>query len=291
MASGAILFSVIVPFLNEERWLPACLDALDAQTLDRSLFELILVDNGSTDRSAAIVATRGEARLLHEPRRDPYLARNRGIAAARARHIVFLDADCLPAPDWLAELQAEVARSPAAIVLGYVAHPDDASVFSRCYEEYHDAKLSHLIENSLDRHYFGHAGNMVVRSDLFRELGPFLAMPIVGDTEIIHRSLARRPHTELRYARRARVVHAEMRGLRDCLAKWYDIGRYAQAHAQHGRFRVLPFPERRRAWALWLKLRRPRGGRLLAMFFTCAVGFVAFEAGRVVHRLRPGASA
>jgi glycosyltransferase involved in cell wall biosynthesis len=89
MASCGMLFSIIVPFLNEERWLPGCLDALDAQTLDRSLFELIFVDNGSTDRSVEIVTTHGGVRLLHEPQRDPYLARNRGIAAACARQIVF----------------------------------------------------------------------------------------------------------------------------------------------------------------------------------------------------------
>jgi glycosyltransferase involved in cell wall biosynthesis len=278
-----------VPFLNEERWLPACLEALDAQTLDRSLFELIFVDNGSTDRSMEIVTAHGGVQLLHEPQRDPYLARNRGIAAACARHIVFLDADCFPAPDWLAELRAEVALSPAAIVLGYVAHPANASIFSRCYEEYHDAKLVHLISSRLTRHYFGHAGNMVVRSDLFRELGLFHAMPIAGDTEIIHRSLARRPDTELRYARRARVVHAEMRGIGDCMSKWYDTGRHANGASQQSRFRLLPLVERWRALRLWLTARRPRAGRITAMFFSCAIGFVSFEAGRMVHRLRRSA--
>ena len=291
VASFGMLFSVIVPFLNEERWLPACLDALDAQTLDRSLFELIFVDNGSTDRSVEIVSARCGVKLLHEPQRDPYLARNRGIASAGARHIAFLDADCLPALDWLAELQAEVARFPTAIVLGYVAHPDDASIFSRCYEEYHDAKLRHLIASRLDRYYFGHAGNMVIRADLFRELGPFLAMPVAGDTEIIHRSMARHPDFEVRYARRARVVHAEMRGLGDCLSKWYDTGRYAEAHAQHGRFRVLPFSERWRAWRLWLTARQPRAGKILAMCCTCAFGYFGFKIGRVVHRLRQNAPA
>jgi glycosyltransferase involved in cell wall biosynthesis len=290
MASCGMLFSIIVPFLNEERWLPGCLDALDAQTLDRSLFELIFVDNGSTDRSVEIVTTHGGVRLLHEPQRDPYLARNRGIAAACARHIVFLDADCFPAPDWLAELQAEVALSPAAIVLGYIAHPIHASIFSRCYEEYHDAKLVHLIGGRLTSHYFGHAGNMVVRSDLFHELGLFYAMPIAGDTEIIHRWLAQRPDSELRYARRARVVHAEMLGIGDCMAKWYDTGRHANGPAQQVRFRVLPFVERWRALRLWLTARQPRAGRIVAMFFTCAIGFFGFEAGRMVNKLRRSAA-
>jgi glycosyltransferase involved in cell wall biosynthesis len=279
------IFSVVVPFLNEERWLPACLEALNAQTLDRSLFELIFVDNGSTDRSAEIVAKHSGVLLLHEPQRDPYLARNRGIAAASARHIVFLDADCLPEPDWLRELQAEVAQSPLAIVLGYVAHPVHASIFSRCFEEYYDAKLVHIIRNHLTCYYFGHAGNMVVRADLFRELGLFHAMPIAGDTEIIHRSLTHNQETEIRYARRARVVHAEMQTLRNCIAKYYDTGGHAPGRSQQGRFSTLRFPERWRALCLWLTIRRPRGHRIVAMLFVCLVGLFGFETGRIAYRL------
>jgi glycosyltransferase involved in cell wall biosynthesis len=287
LGSREKLFSIVVPFLNEEKWLPACMDALHAQTLDRSLFEVIFVDNGSSDRSVEIITARGYARLLHEPRRDPYLARNCGIAAASGRHIVFLDADCLPEPDWLAELKAEIERSPFAIVLGYVAHPARASIFSRCYEEYYDAKLAYIINSRLTRHYFGHAGNMVVRSDLFRKLGLFHPLPIAGDTEIIHRSLVHCPETELCYARRARVVHAEMHGLLDCMAKWYDVGCHEPGHAQQGRFSVLRFPERWRALRFWMTARKPRAHRVAAMIFSCAVGFFGFEVGRIVQRLRP----
>ncbi len=120
--------TVIVPFLNEERWLPLCIGALESQTLDPARFEVLFIDNGSTDRSVEIVRAHPQIKLLTELRRDPYLARNRGIVAARARNLVFLDADCIPEAGWLEALWTTLQQSDAAIVLGYVAFPSDASM-------------------------------------------------------------------------------------------------------------------------------------------------------------------
>ena len=89
--------SVVVPVLNGARSLPALLDALTRQTLGRDRFELIVVDNGSRDRTAAIALAAG-ARVIGEPRRGRARARNTGVAAATAPAIAFTDADCVPAP-------------------------------------------------------------------------------------------------------------------------------------------------------------------------------------------------
>ena len=68
------LFSMIVPFLNEERRLPKCLVALRPQTIDPGLVEWILIDSGSTDRSAATVLVEampvvGDTEIIHRLRR------------------------------------------------------------------------------------------------------------------------------------------------------------------------------------------------------------------------------
>ncbi len=127
-------FSVVVPFLDESHWLPETLAALDRQTFPSASYELIFVDNGSTEDSAEIVGRHPRIQLLHEPRRDPYLACNRGIDAARGEYVVFLDADCQPADDWLGELSRSIDESPTDILIGGLLHPDHSPLMLRCYE-------------------------------------------------------------------------------------------------------------------------------------------------------------
>ena len=283
---SACIFSVVVPFLNEERLLPACLSALEQQTLDPSRFELIFVDNGSTDRSREIVSNCADAILLREPQQDPYLARNHGIAAAKSRYIAFLDADCIPDRDWLEALWTEIQQSDAAIVIGYIAYPSSASLFVRCYEEYYDYKLKHLTRRKLAENFFGHAGNMVVRADVFDELGPFLPMPVVGDTEIIHRLLAYNPGAVIRYAERARVIHGEVETLRGCLAKLYECGGYTETLSRISSYRAIPLIEKWRIAAGCLRERKYGPRSVIALLFTLALGWLTYLGGRIKRFLQ-----
>ncbi len=277
--------SVVVPFLNEEKWLPHCLRALEAQTLPPGRFEVILIDNGSTDRSAEIAASFGRATLLHESCRDPYLARNRGIGAARGRYVIFLDADCVAQPDWLERLAAEIDRSAAPIVLGYLAYPDSNSSLLRRQENYYDAKLRYLLDNRLRSYYFGHAGNMAVRRDVFESLGPFLAMPIVGDTEIIHRLLERSPEARVAYASSARVVHSEVNSFAACLAKLYECGIHSETYTNVSGYRLLPLAEKWRIFRRSVQDEHYGPWATLESLLVLLAGFVSFQCGR----LRPPA--
>ena len=277
------LFSVIVPFLNEEGWLPKCLAALRAQTIDPTLVEWILIDNGSTDRSAEIVRAEPRATLLAEPRRDPYIARNRGILAARGEYLVFLDADCLAEPDWLEAMQRELTESDAAILLGYLAYPSPRSLALQLHEDYEDAKLRQVLESEPSACWFGHAGNMVVRADVFKEIGLFEPMPVVGDTEIIHRLRQQQPDAVVRYAAAARVVHAEVDSFRMCLAKTYEIGAHSETLARVSPYRPLFLAERLRVVGRCSRMHRYGPGRWLARWGILALGYAAFLAGRVTR--------
>ena len=85
--------SVVVPVFNEEKSIQACIDSLLNQKYDAARVEIIVVDNGSTDRSTKILAGFGQKlNLLHEDRRGPAAARNSGIAAATGEVIAFTDA-------------------------------------------------------------------------------------------------------------------------------------------------------------------------------------------------------
>jgi len=275
------LFSVIVPFLNEERWLPKCLAALRVQSIDPGLVEWLLIDNGSTDRSAEIVRGEPRATLLVENRRDPYIARNRGILAARGKYIVFLDADCLAEPDWLEVMQRELTASDAAILVGYLAYPSPRSLALQLHEDYEDAKLRQVLECEPSDCWFGHAGNMVVLADVFTEIGLFEPMPVVGDTEIIHRLRQHQPAAAVRYAAGARVVHAEVDSFRMCLTKTYEIGGHSETLARVSAYRTLSLAERMRAVSRCCRIHGYGPGRRLALWGILALGYASFLAGRV----------
>src|SRR6185437_8968945 len=95
------IISVVIPHLNQSAELAACLASLQNQELDRTLYELIVVDNGSTVPPYDVIASFAGAKLVIETQPGPGPARNAGIRAARADLIAFLDADCRADHAWL----------------------------------------------------------------------------------------------------------------------------------------------------------------------------------------------
>lgn len=89
--------SVIIPALNEEKYIRHALDGLKSQTFGS--FETIVVDGGSSDRTRQM-ASRG-AKVIIERRRGPAIARNSGAKAARGSILLFLDADTRPSHNLL----------------------------------------------------------------------------------------------------------------------------------------------------------------------------------------------
>lgn len=120
--------SVVVASYNAERTLKACLESL--QQLDYPDYEVILVDDGSTDRTQAIAADFPRARYIPHPRNFGLsVARNTGIAAATGEIVAFTDADCRVDEDWLYYLVGELLDSDFAAVGGpNLLPPDDSAV-------------------------------------------------------------------------------------------------------------------------------------------------------------------
>jgi len=168
--------SVIVPFRNARASLDALLGCLRAQSLPRERFEVLLVDDASTDGSAdwldRELASGPElhpwARLLrHREQRGSYAARNTALEVARAPAFAFTDADCRPEPDWLERGLAALSRWPRAAGRIEIdrAHPGslvelvDASRFLR---------QEHYV-----REGFGATANLFVRREVVEAVGAF----------------------------------------------------------------------------------------------------------------------
>ncbi|HVG24959.1 MAG TPA: glycosyltransferase [Thermoanaerobaculia bacterium] len=112
------MFSVVIPVWNAAHTLERTLRGVLAQTF--VAFEVIVVDDGSTDRSVDVVRRFDDARIriVTRAHAGPGAARNAGMAAARHEWVAFLDADDLWLPDHLAELDRVRARHPEAGLIG-----------------------------------------------------------------------------------------------------------------------------------------------------------------------------
>ena len=118
--------SVIISTYNRCDNLPQCLDALAQQEdLDRVSWEVILVDNNSSDDTRKVVTQLQErlpieVRYIFEPQQGLSYARNRGITEARGRCLVFVDDDILVTPRWLASIHECFVREGADAVGGRI---------------------------------------------------------------------------------------------------------------------------------------------------------------------------
>jgi glycosyltransferase involved in cell wall biosynthesis len=130
-------WTIVIPYYNEEAWLPATLESLTAQTLRP--FRVILVDNGSTDSTPALArqwADRQqgmEVTLLTQPTPGQVHALEMGIAAVETEFIAICDADTLYPPHYLETATHRLDTAPPGTI-GYIAHdtgPSPHSPFER----------------------------------------------------------------------------------------------------------------------------------------------------------------
>jgi poly-beta-1,6-N-acetyl-D-glucosamine synthase len=120
----SLTLSVIIPARNEEENIGPLLQALGGQTYPRDRFEIIVVDDHSTDRTASIVAQFPGVRLikLEEDSINSYKKKaiEKGIAIATGEMIVTTDADCIPPPGWLQALSSFKTKTGAIFIVAPV---------------------------------------------------------------------------------------------------------------------------------------------------------------------------
>ena len=138
-----ITVSVIVPAYNAESTVADCINSLLKLRYPREQVEIIVVDNGSTDSTSAILASYdAQITVLFEKKRGAAAARNTGLRAAKGETIAFIDADCIADPDWLSKLIEPLRNSQIGIVGGRIlarGRPNKIEAFG---ETIHDHNLS-----------------------------------------------------------------------------------------------------------------------------------------------------
>jgi glycosyltransferase AglE len=211
--------TVVVPVLNDEARIGRCIEALLAQTYAEDRTEIIVVDNGSTDRTRAIAASYPVRLLIEEGARTPYVARNKGIAAACGEVIGLTDADCVPAADWIARGVEVLLTSCAELAGGRVEFsfsPDPHPA------EWYDAISNLEMENNIRERGVAKTANLFFHRRVFEEVGPFPAWLRSGG-DVWWTGKASRAGFRIVYAPEARVVKPA-RSFMALLKKQYRVG-------------------------------------------------------------------
>lgn len=166
MSAGIV---VIIPHYNDVARLGRCLDALCAQ--DCTGVDIVVVDNGSTQPLDPIRAAQPGVRFVTEPGKGAALARNRGVIESSAEGIAFLDADCVPAPDWLAAARRAAGR---ADIVGGAIDLFDETPPPRSGAEAFEAVFAFNYRDYIERKGFSVTANLVTTRTVFNAVGPFV---------------------------------------------------------------------------------------------------------------------
>lgn len=125
-----LIYSVIVPVYNVERYLAECVESILTQDSE-SAYEIILVDDGSTDHSGEICDQYAEkvphVRAIHQENHGQSNARNNGLRQAQGMYILFCDSDDLWAPEMLSSLDAVIRENPDIVSFGYQTFDSDGN--------------------------------------------------------------------------------------------------------------------------------------------------------------------
>lgn len=164
-SSQSLRVSITIPVYNEGERIAACLRAIIAQRVQP--FEIIVIDNNSTDNTRAVVRRFRGVRLITAKRQGVIHARNRGFNLARGDIIGRIDADTRLPRDWVAQVQQIFATSDVAAVSGAVTYYDmPGSRFLSNIDLYMRRQAVERMEGNV----FLQGSNMAVRTSAWRRV-------------------------------------------------------------------------------------------------------------------------
>lgn len=208
---------VIIPHYNDVARLRRCLSALSQSDLEG--VDVIVVDNGSTESMDEVMAAFPEVRFVHEEGRGAALARNRGVQDSVAPSIFFLDADCVPSPDWI---QAARNACGKADIVGGAIDVFDETPPPRSGAEAFETVFAFNYRDYIERKGFSVTANLITSRAVFEDVGPFIH-GLSEDAEWCHRAAAKGYRLVLDEG--LRVAHPTRSDWTALVRKWHRIAR------------------------------------------------------------------
>ncbi len=273
-----MLISVVVPFHNEEKHIRKCLEALLSASYRRDLFEIIAVDNNSTDRSAAIVNQYPRVRLLTEPKPGAYAARNRGVAASNGTIIAFTDSDCAPFADWLERIALAMSRPDVQLVQGSQCFARESLSLS-VLSDYEAERAAYVFSSRAAELYYGYTNNMAIRRSVFDRVGPFVELQRGADTLFVHKVISAYSCEGVHYRPDIRIRHLEVTNSWQWFRKMGIYGRSFRGYSKMANSRPLSNRERLRVFLATVRRGKYSMAKSFLLMVLLAVGALYYELG------------
>lgn len=176
LATATRMVSIIIPAYNDEKLIHLLLESLLNQNYPLEMYEVIVVDNNSTDQTKSVVQKHPVTLLEEAGIQSSYAARNKGIRQAQGEILAFIDSDCIASSNWISE--GVRALEKADLVGGRVEfYFSKKKTAAECY----DSLIHFRFDNSIRERKVTGAGNLFVKSSVFKKVGFFPEVASGGD--------------------------------------------------------------------------------------------------------------
>ena len=214
------MISVIIPSFNEEENIAQCLVSLSHQSVDRTEYEIIVVDGGSTDRTCEIARKYADMVFIQTSKKVGG-ARNDGVMASKGDIIASTDADCILPPDWIERIRNDFTDPAVVQVYGPVYPIEDST----------GNHFSLFLANTFSRigyysrtFYYTLGCNTAFRKDAFIKAGMYRCIDAGDDIEVAMRM---KDEGKIRFDGRLKVGFSMRRyqqyGTLKSLYEWFYI--------------------------------------------------------------------
>ncbi|WKN40709.1 glycosyltransferase [Tunicatimonas pelagia] len=212
--------SVIVPTLNAPEATRQCLTALVQQTYPHNQYEIIVVDNGSSEATIKVIEQFKVTLLSQTETKSPYPSRNLGIRQSTGEIIALIDANCIPEQNWLERGVQSLIAQQADLVGGKVVFTfSPQKTGAEIYDSLHNVQMEDNIKND----GMAKTANLFIYRYVFDKAG-FFSKNIRSGGDVIWTSLAVAVGYKLKYSEEA-IIYKSARKLNPLLRKQVRVGK------------------------------------------------------------------
>ncbi len=220
------LISIIVPVYNDPEGLNDTLASLINQEFDKDSYEILIVDNGSGDRTLS-VANKFRAEypdlikvLIEDKIQSSYAARNRGIISSTGEIIAFIDADMTVEPDWLSKIIDTMSGKD----IKYAGCNVEMVLNHRSVAGLYDLVTGFKIPESLKFKHFASTNSLLIKREIFNALGLFDYRLISGGDREFGIRVWNAGYKQL-FAENIKIIHPVKNNIKDLYNRFFRLGR------------------------------------------------------------------
>ena len=208
--------SVIIPVYNDGIRLSMCIEALLEQNYPKDEYEIIIVDNGSTDKTPDFARKYPVQVFFELNKQNSYAARNKGLQHSKGEVMAFTDSDCIASPNWLSEGIEAMDNFGTPYVAGKIIsffQNETPNIW-----EYYDSAVYFDQKGYIQDSKFGVTANLFVDKRLFNKYGLFRQDLISGGDYEFGRRISK-SREKIAFAENAVVFHPARSKFREALKK------------------------------------------------------------------------